>query len=211
MIAAAASDWHEAAEKARYLLNLFAASPGGVDARRRRLIDAVLEDFDRLSREPSDQCSREGCAIQYHRKPHEPTAKELKEQAERDAWRAKYPSVYAERQTKVSRTWDWFSSGRLSLGLYSIDRRDNYREFCADHCYDGPTSRVEDHLNAVVIALVSAAVLIEHKRAVAAEQARIRAEEVERRRREEARKERAEQYLFKIADAYSKFRSMGQQ
>ena len=64
------------------------------------------------------------------RKPHEPTAKELKEQAEGDAWRAKYPSVYAERQTKVSRTWDWFASGRLSLGLYSIDRRDNYREFC---------------------------------------------------------------------------------
>jgi hypothetical protein len=52
LIAAAASDWHEAAEKARYLLNLFAASPGGLDPRRRRLIDAVLEDFDRLSREP---------------------------------------------------------------------------------------------------------------------------------------------------------------
>jgi hypothetical protein len=52
LIAATASDWHEAAEKARYLLNLFAASPGGLDPRRRRLIDAVLEDFDRLSREP---------------------------------------------------------------------------------------------------------------------------------------------------------------
>jgi hypothetical protein len=52
LIAAPASDWHEAAEKARYLLNLFAASPGGLDPRRRRLIDAVLEDFDRLSREP---------------------------------------------------------------------------------------------------------------------------------------------------------------
>ena len=52
LIAAPASDWHEAAEKARYLLNLFAASPGSLDPRRRRLIDAVLEDFDRLSREP---------------------------------------------------------------------------------------------------------------------------------------------------------------
>jgi hypothetical protein len=52
LIAAPASDWHEAAEKARYLLNLFAASPGGLDPRRRHLIDAVLEDFDRLSREP---------------------------------------------------------------------------------------------------------------------------------------------------------------
>jgi hypothetical protein len=52
LIAAPASDWHEAAEKARYLLQLFAASPGGLDPRRRQLIDAVLEDFDRLSREP---------------------------------------------------------------------------------------------------------------------------------------------------------------
>jgi hypothetical protein len=38
--------------RARHLLNLLAAIPVGVDARRRRLIDAVLEDFDRLSREP---------------------------------------------------------------------------------------------------------------------------------------------------------------
>jgi hypothetical protein len=52
MIAAAASDWHEAAETARYLLKLFAASPGGLDPRRRRLIDSLLDDFDRLSREP---------------------------------------------------------------------------------------------------------------------------------------------------------------
>ena len=52
LIAAPASDWHEAAEKARYLLKLFAGSPGGLDPRRRRLIDAVLEDFDRLSHEP---------------------------------------------------------------------------------------------------------------------------------------------------------------
>jgi hypothetical protein len=52
LIAAAASNWHEAAEKARYLLKLFAATPGGLDPRRQRLINAVLEDFDRLSGEP---------------------------------------------------------------------------------------------------------------------------------------------------------------
>ena len=51
LIAAAASNWHEAAEKARYLLKLFAATPGGLDPRRQRLINAVLEDFDRLSGE----------------------------------------------------------------------------------------------------------------------------------------------------------------
>jgi hypothetical protein len=36
LIAAHASDWHEAAEKARYLLKLFAGSPSGVDPRRQR-------------------------------------------------------------------------------------------------------------------------------------------------------------------------------
>ena len=48
MLAAPASTWEEAAEKARYLLTLFAASPSAEDPRRRKLIAAVLEDFDRL-------------------------------------------------------------------------------------------------------------------------------------------------------------------
>lgn len=51
LIAAPASDWHEAAEKARYLLALFAASPSGQDPRRQKLIEAVLDDFKRLSGE----------------------------------------------------------------------------------------------------------------------------------------------------------------
>jgi hypothetical protein len=51
LLAAPASDWSEAAEKARYLIGLFAATVNGQDARRQRLIAAVLEDFDRLSRE----------------------------------------------------------------------------------------------------------------------------------------------------------------
>jgi hypothetical protein len=48
LIAAAALDWHGAAEKARYLLNLFAESPGGLDARRPRLMDG---ERDRLPKE----------------------------------------------------------------------------------------------------------------------------------------------------------------
>jgi hypothetical protein len=51
LIADPAADWHAAAEKARYLLGLFAASLGGQDPRRQRLIEAVLEDFRRLSGE----------------------------------------------------------------------------------------------------------------------------------------------------------------
>lgn len=50
LIAAPASTWQEAATKARYLLGLLAASPAGQDPRRRKLVEAVLVDFDLLSR-----------------------------------------------------------------------------------------------------------------------------------------------------------------
>jgi len=52
LIAAPAANWHEAAEKARYLLNLFAATLSAQDPRRQTLIAAVLADFQRLSAEP---------------------------------------------------------------------------------------------------------------------------------------------------------------
>jgi len=48
---APAASWAEASEKARYLLELFAVALPAEDTRRRKLIDAVLEDFDRLARE----------------------------------------------------------------------------------------------------------------------------------------------------------------
>jgi hypothetical protein len=51
LIAAPAANWDEAAEKARYLLNLFATTLAAEDPRRQKLIAAVLADFDRLSRE----------------------------------------------------------------------------------------------------------------------------------------------------------------
>jgi hypothetical protein len=44
-------NWPEAAEKARYLLNLFANSLAAQDPRRQKLIAAVLDDFERLARE----------------------------------------------------------------------------------------------------------------------------------------------------------------
>jgi hypothetical protein len=52
LIAAPAANWQEAAEKARYLLNLFAATLASQDPRRHKLIAAVLADFERLSGEP---------------------------------------------------------------------------------------------------------------------------------------------------------------
>ena len=51
LVAAPAENWHEAAEKARYLLNLFAATLSAEDPRRQKLIAAVLADFERLSEE----------------------------------------------------------------------------------------------------------------------------------------------------------------
>src|SRR5947209_13033178 len=51
LIAAPASTWEEAADKVRYLLSVFATADSGQDPRRKMLIQAVLDDFDRLSHE----------------------------------------------------------------------------------------------------------------------------------------------------------------
>jgi hypothetical protein len=59
LVAAPAESWEDAAEKARYLLTLFAASIDAQDPRRQKLIAAVLDDFERLSGEPSDAPSEE--------------------------------------------------------------------------------------------------------------------------------------------------------
>lgn len=48
LLAAPATNWQDAADKARYLLNLFAATHAAEDPRRQKLIDAVLADFKRL-------------------------------------------------------------------------------------------------------------------------------------------------------------------
>ena len=51
LLAAPAANWRDAADKARYLLNLFATTPAGQDPRRQKLIAAVLADFTRLGGE----------------------------------------------------------------------------------------------------------------------------------------------------------------
>jgi hypothetical protein len=50
LTAVPAASWAEAAEKARYLLGLFAATPTAQDQRRQKLIANVLDDFARLAR-----------------------------------------------------------------------------------------------------------------------------------------------------------------
>ena len=48
-VAVPSTTWPEAAAKARYLIQLFAATPEGRDPRRQELISKVLEDLTRLS------------------------------------------------------------------------------------------------------------------------------------------------------------------
>jgi hypothetical protein len=50
LILVPAASWPEAAQKARYLLGLFAGTPIAQDARRQKLIANVLDDFVRLSK-----------------------------------------------------------------------------------------------------------------------------------------------------------------
>jgi hypothetical protein len=53
LIAAPASTWQDAAEKARYLIGLFAVTSPARDPRRQKLIASVLDDFTRLANEPA--------------------------------------------------------------------------------------------------------------------------------------------------------------
>ena len=49
VLSVAAVSWPEAAAKARYVLNLYAAALPPEDARHRDLVAAILEDFARLT------------------------------------------------------------------------------------------------------------------------------------------------------------------
>lgn len=49
LLAAPAATWPEAAAKARYLIQLFAATADGRDPRRQKLIESALDDLARLA------------------------------------------------------------------------------------------------------------------------------------------------------------------
>jgi hypothetical protein len=59
LVAVPSTTWPGAAEKAGYLLTLFAESADGRDPRRQKLIASVLDDFRRLSGEPVESRSHE--------------------------------------------------------------------------------------------------------------------------------------------------------
>lgn len=54
LLAAPAETWSEAAAKAQYLIQLFAATPEAQDARRKKLIAHTLDDLARLSDRAKD-------------------------------------------------------------------------------------------------------------------------------------------------------------
>ena len=51
LLAHPAETWQEAAAKARYVLNLYAASLSPEDTRHRNLVAAIFDDFARLTRD----------------------------------------------------------------------------------------------------------------------------------------------------------------
>ena len=51
LLALPAESWPEAAAKARYVLNLYAASLSPEDSRHRNLVAAIFDDFARLTRD----------------------------------------------------------------------------------------------------------------------------------------------------------------
>jgi hypothetical protein len=57
-LAAPSATWPEAAAKARYLLQLFAATPEARDPRRQELIAKVLDELARLSDQPGSMSPR---------------------------------------------------------------------------------------------------------------------------------------------------------
>lgn len=55
LLAAPGTTWVKAAEKARDLIGILAGTRAGRDPRRQKLIEAVLNDFRRLSNGPTKQ------------------------------------------------------------------------------------------------------------------------------------------------------------
>jgi hypothetical protein len=62
LLATPSVTWEDAAEKARYLITLLAATPEGRDPRRRKIIAGVLEDFERLAERGEASPGRSGPA-----------------------------------------------------------------------------------------------------------------------------------------------------
>ena len=109
LLAAPAANWHEAAEKARYLLNLFATTLAAEDPRRQKLIAAVLADFERLSAILDDLAVLAMVSMQVGEKA-------LREQQRKPAMKKLVPdTIFNEReQPRLSVLQNWVLDNSVS-------------------------------------------------------------------------------------------------
>lgn len=123
------------------------------------------------------------------RSPHTPSEAELKRQAEFDARRARWPSLYST-DSKVIRSWDYAPSGRLSLQISDPTVQTWRTSNLVGRWRDRKTKSLDAYLNDVMVALFTAPALVKHRRAEEEREARERAAAEEARQREAARVER---------------------
>lgn len=140
------------------------------------------------------------------KKPHEPTAKELKKQAQEDAWRARYRSD-TDSNRKVYRTWDYFPSGRLVIALRDTNSYGWREHQLSKRWRDRKGKTLEDQLAGILAWLEPASVMAREKRLEMEERRRREAEEAERRRLARERREQAgnlEKYLIELSDLHAR-------
>ncbi len=140
------------------------------------------------------------------KRPHEPTAKELKKQAQEDAWRARYRSDH-ETNRKVYRTWDYFPSGRLTIALQDTNSYSWRERGLSKRWRDRKGKTLEDQLAEVFAWLEPASVMAREKRLEVEDRRRREAEEAERRRLARDRREQAgkiEKYLIELSDLHAR-------
>lgn len=107
---------------------------------------------------------------------HQPTQAELKAKAEWEENLRKWPSLYS-RDRQHWRSWDYRPSGRLSLTLTDPLRSQWQDGHVLGRWYDRKSSKLEAHLDDVLIGMLAGAATARHNRIAA---------EAEKRRREEA-------------------------
>lgn len=141
-----------------------------------------------------------------NKQEHKPTQVELRARAEWEANRIKWPTAYDANRLHWRR-WDYSPSGRLCVVLENPAAYSWKPEHLLGRWYDRKTTRVEDCLNDIIVAMHSGAALIRHHRLIAEEEERRRQEAADRLRRMQGRKERMakrEAFIEQKAKDYSR-------
>lgn len=144
------------------------------------------------------------------KRPYEPTAEDLKEQARYNQKSREMPSLYPPKE-KVWRSWDHYPSGRLGIELTDPKQSSWTGENLVGRWYDRKAKSLEDYLQDTIPALAAAAVIAKHNRAEKVEKACVEAEREDLRRREKARRQRIQKrrdYLTQKAVAFASLEQM---